>query len=392
MVKSRLLLNFPGFEPTDPAHQLDRIRHSAAKTGELWGFSWERESAEFPQGASHALSESVTRGANWEVRTRLVQFSWNDIIARYENEPHPQAFLKNLPKFLAFFADGTVWRYFRASQRYFYFTIFPILLIAIFLAVSLLASWWALSFALSGAALWIAAIVAAAILTLVLCRWPGQSLYLLLTVNDWGFARDMVLRANPQIEARYREFADTVEREIAASDHDEILVCGHSFGAVWAVAALALALERKPDLLAGRRVTFLALGSSLLKIALAPRAGFMRDWAARVMAEPGLFWHEIQTKNDIIAFYKADPFETLGIRGHAATLQIDRPNYKKAMNKARYRKMRKSFYATHRQYILYQDVRAPFDTQLRYFGPFDSRELAESPQLAASIDESGRLV
>lgn len=392
MVETRLLLNFPGFEATGPAHQLDRIRHSATKTGELWKFSFERKTAEFPEGASHAISESVATGANWTVSTRIVQFSWNDIIAKYENEPHPRAFLKNLPKFLAFFADGTAFRYLMASQRYFYFTIFPILLIAVFLAVSLVASWWALSFVISGAALWIAAIVAAAALTLVLCRWPGQTMYLLLTVNDWGFARDMVLRANPEIEARYREFAATLGGEIAASQHDEIIVCGHSFGSVWAVAALALALEENPGLLAGKRVTFLALGSSLLKIALAPKAGFMRDWTARVMAEPNLFWHEIQTKNDIIAFYKADPFETLGIRDYAATMRIDRPNYKRAMNKARYRKMRKSFYTTHRQYILYQDVRVPFDTQLRYFGPFDSRALALDPELAASIDESGRLV
>lgn len=392
MVTKRLLLNFPGFEPTGPLHQLDRIRHSAQKTGEIWKFAFDRRSAEVDPGGKHAIAECVTQGSNWQVATRIVQFSWNDIIGEYENEPHPQAFLKNLPKFLAFFADGTVLRYARASQRYFYFTIFPILLLIAFFAGSYFVSRWALSFSLDGAALQAAAIAAAIVLTLVLARWPGQRLYLLLTINDWGFARDMVLRNNPKIEARYREFAETVRREIEASDHDEIVVCGHSFGSLWAVAALALALEAEPKLLAGRRVTFLALGSSLLKIALAPRAGFMREWTARVMAEPGLFWHEIQTKNDIIAFYKADPFATLKIAGYPAMLRIDRVNYKQAMTKERYRKMRKSFYTTHRQYILYQDHRVPFDTMLRYFGPIDSRELALRPELAASIDESGRLV
>ncbi len=199
-------------------------------------------------------------------------------------------------------------RYFRHAMRYWGFTIFPLLLIGLFVAVTLVGSLYFLGWlGLAGAGKWIASLALSAILTLVLCKWPGERAYLLLTVNDWGFARDMVNRSNPVIERRYAEYAETLAAEIANSDHDEIVIAGHSFGAVWAAAALALALERQPDLLAGRNVTFLALGSSLLKIAFAPKAQFMRDWMASIVAEPDLFWHEIQTKDDLIAFYKADP-------------------------------------------------------------------------------------
>lgn len=390
-VRSRLVLNFPGFEATGPLAQLDRLRHSAEKTGEIWSFAYERLSEDVATSSDHAVSEHLSRGENWETRTRLVQFSWSDVIESYEKVSFPLGLFRNFPKFLAFFFDGTVARYYRTSTRYWAFTIFPLLLIALFAVVA-----WPLCSHVAG---WLApggprlflTLVLTAIAVILLCRWPGEKAYLLLTINDWGFARDMVNRVNPEIEHRYFSFAETLEEEIGASRHDEIVICGHSFGSVWAVAALALALERRPGLLKGRNVTFLALGSSLLKIALAPHARFMRDWTARIVAEPDLLWHEIQTKDDIIAFYKADPFAALAISAPAATVKIDRVRYKDAMDGRRYKKMRTSFYRTHRQYILYQDRRVAFDYILRLFGPLSSRDLALRPEIAALIDPRGRL-
>ncbi|MCB1464287.1 MAG: hypothetical protein KDJ90_18150 [Nitratireductor sp.] len=391
LVRSRLVFNFPGFEGTGPLAQLDRLRHSAQKTGEVWGFSYERASANAIAEESHAISESVTSGTNWQTRTRIVQFSWSDVIESYESEPFPWGLFRNFPKFMTFFADGTVGRYRRASKRYWAFTIFPLLLIAVFAIVCGIAIHFALAAFLVQPPGWALTFVLTLAATLLACRWPGQRLYLLLTINDWGFARDMVNRINPEIEQRYLTFASTLADEIARSRHDEIVIAGHSFGTVWAAGALAVALEKDPRLLSGRNVTFLALGSSLLKIALAPGAGFMRDWMARIIAEPDLTWHEIQTKDDLIAFYKADPFAELGITGIKATLKIDRVKYKEAMNRRRYRQMLRSPYRTHRQYILYQDRRVFFDYVLRLFGPLPARDLALDPGLIDKIGQDGAL-
>jgi hypothetical protein len=386
MTFRRLVLHFPGFEQTSAAAQFDRIRHSAQKAGEIWNFAFERLTLEQEDGARYAASESMTRGSGWRCHTRIVHFSWNDIIQSYERTGHPQGLLTNFPKFLAFFADGTARRYWRASKRYWGFTIFPLLLIALFMALSSAAAYFLFAMFVDPGIIRIAVSgIAALLLTLVLCKWPGDRMYLLLTINDWGFARDMVNRSNPVIEERYRVFAAMLGDEVAAGDYDEIVVSGHSFGSVWAVAALALALQMNPALLRHRKLTFLALGSSLLKIALAPEAQFMRAWIQRVVEEPNLFWHEIQTKDDIIAFYRADPFAELRIEKPAAEVRIDRVNYKKAMAKKRYRAMRKSFYRTHRQYILYCDIPFAFDYMLRLFGPLTSRDLAMRPDSAQAV-------
>lgn len=384
-ITNRLVLNFPGFEQTDSVAQLGRLRYGAEQTGAIWGFEVAQGDLDHGEGTHHTDAEFTASGPNWNVVTRLVQFRWNDIVHAYEKDSFPAGFLKNLAKYFAFFTDGTVRKYRKASWRYWGFTIFPILLALIFAALTWLVLW------LPGAPWW-AHVVLIPLVTLLMCKWPGDSLYVPLTIADWGFARDMVHQTNPEIEARFAEFGETVRRKITDSHEDEIIVVGHSFGSLWAVAALAKALEADPGLLNGKKLRFLALGSSMLKIALAKDAGFMRDHWKTVMNQPEVFWHEVQTKDDLIAFYKCDPFEQVEIKHPAARYEITRIRFSKGMKRKRYKSMRKSFYRTHRQYILYYDKRVAFDYMLRLFGPFSAETLAIDGEAHKRIDADGRLV
>lgn len=379
-ISSRLVLNFPGFEKTTLTHQLGRLQHAAQKSGQVWGFERKPKEPEIDGDEIRAIIESLTKGAiagkDFKTRTRLVQFSWSDIVQKYENEIFPIGFGLGLPRYFAFFFDGTVWRYFKTSSRYFGFTLFPILLMALFAIAAWLVIYKGLP--LTGLVLtgfW--AFLAAALLWLALCKFPGDLAYLNLTIADWGFARDMLFRNKRDIEARFADFAGICTTEIKASKADEILIVGHSFGSIWAVVALGMALKQNPELFKGKKIAFLALGSSLLKLALSPKAGFIREHLGRILSEKNLFWHEIQTKDDWIAFYKSDPFAPLGIKASPERYKVDRIRFKTGMENRRYKKMRKSFYTTHRQYILYYDYPTGFDTHLRLFGPYLARDLGD---------------
>ena len=384
-IKTRLVLNFPGFERTDSPSQLGRMHHAATKTGSLWGFSVSEPEIDSKKSANYALAKFRTNGGNWNTETRVVQFQWNDIVHKYEEDSFPAGFLKNLGKYMGFFLDGTVSKYRKASLRYWGFTIYPLLLATlVFFAVWIVLAQFVDSLAVE--------ISVSLLVALLFCQWPGSLLYVPLTIADWGFARDMVNQKNPEIADRFREFARTVRREISGAKADEIIIVGHSFGSLWAARALALALEANQNLIKGKNVTFLALGSSMLKIALAKNAGYMRESWKRVMKQPGLFWHEVQTKDDWIAFYKCDPFKQVGMKDIKAKYIISRIRFSKAMKRERYKKMRKSFYVTHRQYILYYDKRVPFDYMIRLFGPFSAREIARDDGLPDRIDNVGNLV
>lgn len=375
----RLVLNFPGFETTGSVHQIERLTAGGLKTAKLWGFNMEPDSIN-ENAINHKTSTIFTSsGEGWTAKTRYVHFSWADIIAKYENRPYPLSLILHLPKYLTFFLDGSVNKYAKASRRYWGFTIYPLLLMTLFAAISIGICYWLM---VSLVPHWIFLVPIALTIFLVLCRWPGDYLYVNLSVNDWAFARDMCNSTNREIDERYEQFANHLIDEVAHAEPDEILIVGHSFGSVWAVMALALALEKRPELLSGKRVTFLALGSSLLKIGLVARAKFFKSAVVKVLSQVDLLWHEIQTKTDFISFYKSDPFEPMKIANTACDVIVHRVNFKKALSDKRHAKMKKSMYLAHRQYILYCDKRVHHDFQLRVFGPYSADELARDTDLA----------
>ena len=375
---NRLVLNFPGFETTDAAHQIERLSAGGQKTAKLWGFDLEVGKIAAKSQNHKTTIEFNSSSEKWTAHTEYKHFSWTDIIGKYENMPYPQSFFANFPKYLLFFIDGSVRKYAKASKRYWGFTIYPMLMMIAFTIFS----WFLMSYTVGQFGMhWIMTAGAAFMLFLVLCKFPGDMAYLNLSINDWGFARDLVTLSNPDIVKRNAVFADHLIKEISSSKHDEIIIVGHSFGSVWAVSALAIALEKKPNLLKGKRVTFFALGSSLLKIALVKKAKYFNNFVKLVLSEPNLVWHEIQTKTDFISFYKTEPFEPMKIVETVSEVITHRVNFKHALSSERHAKMKKSMYLAHRQYILYCDKRVHHDFQLRVFGPFYADELARDADL-----------
>ncbi|MEM9279384.1 MAG: hypothetical protein AAGA76_12485, partial [Pseudomonadota bacterium] len=185
---NRLVLNFPGFETTTAVHQIERLTAGGMKTADLWNFELSAGKTD-ENGQSHkTVTNFDSSGEGWTANTRYVQFSWSDIIGRYENTPYPQSLFFHFPKYLSFILDGSVRKYAKASRRYWGFTIYPMLLMILFSVLSGGLMYWLLSgFDLH----WILIAIPAFVLFLVLCKYPGDRFYINLSVNDWAFARDM---------------------------------------------------------------------------------------------------------------------------------------------------------------------------------------------------------
>lgn len=375
----RLVLNFPGFETTTSVHQIERLMAGGAKTSALWGFDLKSGEINDKPEEHKTVAQFNSSGSDWQAETRYVHFSWADIIEKYETVPYPKNLLLHLPGYLGFFFDGTARKYRKASLRYWGFTIYPILLLVLFAVIGWFGAGFLLSSFTPNTAL---QFISALLIFLGLCKFPGDRFYVNLSINDWAFARDMCFGINPEIEKRYEDFASQLLLEIRKTKADEIVIVGHSFGAVWAVMALSKALERRPKAFTGQRITFLALGSSLLKIGLVKGAGFLKIALQNLQLLEDMTWHEVQTKTDFVSFYKSDPFKEMEVTVPTVNLVIDRVNFKNALSQTRHRKMMKSMYLAHRQYILYCDKPVHHDYQLRVFGPFYADELAQNNELA----------
>lgn len=387
LVKSRLVFNFQGFEASTGEKLLGRVIYCAEKSAKLWGFSTKIKSQDHQPDDYFSECDFVNNGENWQVDTRIIQFSFGDIVAPYLNDFIVQNVLKNLPKYVAFLADGTVLKYFKHSKLYGAFALFPILFMAFFGGLSYsFASRLVDLITLQGHAQTTSTAVISIVLFFVFCKWPGEKLLFPLTMGHWGYARDMATSDNQGLEDRYDAFADIVVHELATSKHDEIIFAGHSFGAVWAPVVLARVLKRDPSLLEGRRISFLSMGGSLLNTALVPKAAFFKENISKLLKLKNLFWHDFQCKDDPVCFYKSDMFEALELGKPAGGHQISRVNFKHSMDLKRYRQMKKSIYDVHRQYGLYQDKCVSFDYFLRLLGPVFAHDLARDPSKAKLVN------
>ncbi len=394
-IKSRLVLYFPGFEAITSKAQLDRLKYNTDKSAPIWNFDCQRHSLDVDHDCATAVTENETHGKDWKVDTKIVLFDWSDIAGSYLGTSYPLNLIKFFPKFITFFLDGTNIHYFKASKRYWSFSIFPLLVILLFIVASwlLAAGISALLFpALSGWTKGVMVFFVTLGFTIILCKWPGDRIYLNLTINMSGFIRALAKGNNSEIGQRSDVFAAQMAKEINGHNYDEILIVGHSIGVVWAVLALSKALKINADMLKSTGAVFLALGSNFPRTGLAPCAQYLRDHLRHVMDNEDLFWHDIQTKDDLVSFYKADPFKILGVEKTRAPYVVDRVRFKTAMARERYRQMRKSFYRTHRQYVMRYDKPVHFDFILRCFGPLSAKELALdhslSDRIAAQPDNS----
>jgi hypothetical protein len=163
------------------------------------------------------------------------------------------------------------------------------------------------------------------------------------------------------------------------SDADELLVIGHSLGAVIAVDLLDRALRLDPAL--GARnipVTFITIGSSMLKIGLHRRATRFRAAVERVSQSPGIFWGDYQARIDLLNFYNIHPMAEMALPTEYEPV-VRLVEIGQMLEHAMYRHIRLNFYRLHCQFVSGNDKRASYDYFMLVCGPVS----AKSQTLAA---------
>ena len=122
------------------------------------------------------------------------------------------------------------------------------------------------------------------------------------------------------LDRRREAFADRLSRELANSHVDEILVVGHSYGAVLAVEIVARALDSVGP---GRpTLSLLTLGQTIMWLAWLPSAERIRSAIAAVAESDAVDWIDVSAPPDGACFALVDPYSAIGDR------QVDRKNPK----------------------------------------------------------------
>jgi hypothetical protein len=372
----RLVFLFAGFEPHAAEEQRARFAYAAAKTGPLWSSGF--DVGPLTQGPKGCPQFHVSaNGEGWEAQTDIVLCDWSDFLKGLESRNPVLRFAEGLWAMAGFVVNGTFFRYLRTSWRYGFFFLYPALLI--------IAAFLPLLFLSEGAAAGAAgALISAGLMWLFVRR-----LHLLVMLDNWTFARRLALERDADIPAKADQFKTALIEGIAAfgaeAAEGEVLIAAHSLGACFAVMALGGALPE----LKGPAPGLLLAGSSLLKIALHPKAVRLRQSAAAIAGSEAQ-WLDVQSLTDVLNFHKADPASVLGLTAkRPPVLQFVR--FRAMLTPQTYRRIKRDWLRVHRQFVLAAERRTAYSFHMMLAGPFCFAEIMENRGLPQDFVASAKI-
>ncbi|APG10189.1 hypothetical protein BKD09_17820 [Bradyrhizobium japonicum] len=329
----------------------------------------------------------TTAGPNWQVETDYHLVRWDDVIEGFSRRSIGSRIPLGLLAFLDFVLAGTLWRYLLTNWRYALFFLYPFVMFGLLIATAVLIG--VLAFKVTGSTP-VAAVCGLFGVAAVLAG-PWRWLHLGDLFDDWIFSREYIRFGNSELEQRLERLATELMAAARNSAADEILVIGHSLGAVLAVDLLDRALKQDPEPgLNQIPVTFLSVGSSILKVGLHPKATRFRATMERVAKSRSIFWGDYQALVDPLNFYKSRPMAEMGLSTeNEATVRVVR--FSRMLDDDIYRRIRLNFFRLHGQFVSGNDKRTSYDYFMLTCGPISAKSQTLAPDGAVSViaDDGG---
>lgn len=387
-VSKRLVFHVGGYDPITPyAGAQRRFIREIARFQTAW--SVKASIGGLHDGADQTKWSVTTSGPDWQVEVDYRLVRWDDVIETFSRRTIFWRIPLGIIAFLDFVVSGALWAYLRTNWHYAGFFLYPFVMFGILALVSFLVGMFAVK--TSGSIL--VGMIATVLVLAALLLGPWRWLHLGALFDDWIFSREYVRGGNSILEQRLDRLAAEIVAAASDCDADEVLVIGHSLGAVLAVDLLDRALTLDPAL--GTRqtaVTFLTIGSSVLKIGVHNGAGRFRAAVARVARSRGIFWGDYQARVDIMNFYNIDPMAWMALPPENGPV-IRLVEIGRMLEHATYRRIRLRFYRLHCQFVSGNDKRASYDYFMLTCGPVSARSQTLAPDGAVSmIGEDGALV
>ena len=383
MVKRRHVYHVAGYDPIDAGAQYRRFTRQLEVFQRTWNVDAALSELELAEKESRAWWRVNARGANWQAEAVHEVLLWDDIVRGDFKRALPARLLDAARVYLDYIVTGTMFRYVAANPRYATFFLYPIVALALFAA----AGWFVARLltgviGLEGLGAAVVGLIAGLAVFYGLLQWPGRRWRVEQLLDDWICAHDYLRGRRADIDARLDRFAETLIAQVRAGAADEIVLVGHSLGAMLVLDLLVRALARDDNL--GRRgvaLCVLTVGATIPKFALHPRADDIRRKVARIAEEPSIAWAEYQSRDDTISFYKFDP---VALR----RIDDDRLDGKPVIRRVQIHDMllpetfarcRRNVLRLHYRSVMANDRRAPYDYFMMVAGPVPFSAWTTSP-------------
>jgi pimeloyl-ACP methyl ester carboxylesterase len=383
MVRRRHVYHVAGYDPMDAGALYRRFTRQLDVFRRTWNVDASVSALEQTGDKCRAWWTVRSRGPNWEVESVHEALLWDDIVRADFRRPLALRLLKAAFAYCDLIVTGTMFRYIVANQRYAIFFLFPIFSVVLFAVAGWIVARLTTGFlGLDGVAAAALGVPLGVAVFLLLLRWPGRRWRVEQLLDDWICAHAYIHGERPDIDARLELFAEALLAQTRDAALDEIVIVGHSLGAMLVLDVIVRALARDANF--GRRgpaVCVLTIGATIPKFALHPRARAIRRRIAEVAAEPSIAWTEYQSRADTISFYKFDP---VSLRRIAADRLDGKPVIRRVqihdmLLPETFARCRTHVLRLHYRSVMANDRRAPYDYFLMVCGPVAFSDWTISP-------------
>jgi pimeloyl-ACP methyl ester carboxylesterase len=397
VISRRRVVYVPGYDPQGQ-HGYYRLFHDQLKRAcALWHTDFELGPLSF-ESADIASWTLATAGQNWKVLTQYDFVRIEDIVDVNIAEPIIPQIFRAIRWMLDDLVTGTTFRTFRANWQFgTHLVLIQVLLLAwIGMSLASAALAWATARQEFGLPISISlSLSVAAFVSIFVALRPLAERWLVIRINNyWPYLRKFG-RGEPSCFDRTIEIGAARLKELVhANDADEVVMIGHSGGAPLVLCMVARALELDPDLgRRGPRVVALTIGSIASAVALHPRALKMRKVIRRLAIEPSIDWVDCQSRKDAMNLWGVDPVAGVGIqlgpeRRNPLVWQV---RFRDMLHAQFYGRLRWKFFRLHFQYIMANQMRAPYDFFMLIGSPVPITEWAKRQrEIIAEFSADGK--
>ena len=373
-IRRRRVFFIEGYEPkgADGFHHLfrrewNRFRKNWGVTGTLQDIHFDSDDI--------ASWELETIGPNWQVSTRYEFLRLEHQIRANLAQPILLQIMRALRWMAGDLATGSLWRVFRASWRMGVLLSYSQVLLIVWLGLTLAGGWFAARLADAWSFSGFAQLTLGAIAMFggfALLRPIAGAMFVNQLNNCWPYLREFARGTPTGFDRSVEILAERIVTAAKAGDADEILVVGHSAGAMLALATMKRALEVDPNLGIRRPdVAVVTVGSIMPIFAMHPAASKLRDTIEAVSTEPTVLWADCQAREDFMNFSGFDPVAGVGIdsgarRCNPVLWQIP---FQAMISPVTFKRMRFNYWRKHYQYIMSNERRAAYDYYMFVCGP-----------------------
>lgn len=395
-VKRRHIFYVPGYDPEGSSrYRMLFVRELARYT---------KRFAEPKRAISRATLSADGTVQSWRVaaqpetqgaETTYDVLLWDDLVRTDFGRRRPFSVALLLMGTLQTLASGLMIRFYRLNWKYGNVILYPLVMVLILALCTLAIATFVhahLGTAFGHSLGWPLWITMPAGLLIALAWIKAMEaflnrIYFWQLLNDWVFNWQHGQGWRPDYEQRLDAFTDHVLARcaglVAGDEPDEILILGHSSGAMTAVEVAARVLARNGRLGTGSTtLALVTLGSGLPLVAMQRRAQRLRDEITSLVTSQRLVWADFQAPQDWMNFPGFNPVThlDLDLRGRLATNPLVRSaRFREIISAETYRKVRWRPFRMHFQFLLANDQRGYYDFFAMTLGPQRLRERVQSP-------------